>query len=249
MRIPIIFLLFFVSTWNLLAGQAGCPDPRLTAAEQAAYTELVAARETATKTARDAITLREKQKKESLARANLRYLEALKYCKQDTQCSAGEKRAYDQQLTKDYIWHDSQLEIIQKQEKKDNEVATEEYEEAIKKAKELYPALCMEASGQDGSCVYSGTVCNTKKAFDITGTIAMGPIVYPFRFVPASDSTGRFSFYTEFGGAILKGGGTYKIIATKGGARIDMQTASSGTLRNTHTSGSGPASISLACKK
>jgi hypothetical protein len=249
MRVTILFLLFFVLMWNPLAAQNGCPDPKLTAAEQAAYEELVKARETASQTASEAITKMERQKKESLARANLRYVQALNYCKQDTQCSGGEKRAYDKEVNEQYVFYDKELSTVRKKEKSDNETAEESYEEVVQKARELYPPFCMEASGQDGSCVYSGTVCNTKQAFGITGTIAMGPIVYPFKFVPASDSTGSFSFYTEYHGAILKGGGTYKIIEVKGGARIDLVTASTGTYRNTHTSGNGPAHISLTCKK
>lgn len=246
MKITITILLLAVSVWNFSYGQgSACPNPKLTAAEQAAYQELIKARETAATKLKDAITNMEKLKKEALARANLRYVQGLNNCK-DAQCSAAEKTAYDANVKTENDFYDKELRKAQGVEKNETIDAQDEYEEEIEKAKKLYPPLCMEASGQDGPTVYSGPVCDTRTPFEITGT--NGPIVYPFKFIPKSDTTGTFSFSTQFGSITMKGDGTYIIKGIKTGTpRIEMQTGSSATLMVT-TTGSGPAKITLTCK-
>jgi hypothetical protein len=250
MKIITCAVLLFISGGNFSYGQGpACPNPKYKEVELAAYQALVKARADAAKTLSSEIDGIEKTKKEEHLKSNSQYLDSLKKCGGNAECQLHHKDLYDDAVKIIDGFAKKQLVIAQEKEKAANEEAQKDYEEAIKRAKELYHALCLEASGQDGPTVYTGTVCDTKIAFEITGTIAAGPIIYPFKFSPKSDSTGTFSFYTTFGPAVLQGNGTYTIkgINTQT-PRIEMLTSSSGTLMGRTSSGSGPAHITLACK-
>ncbi|MEO7924370.1 MAG: hypothetical protein ABIR30_11890 [Chitinophagaceae bacterium] len=247
-------LLLVISVWNFSYGQPsvpgrinGCFDSRFVAAEQIAYEELVKTRAEIDRWREERITYFVKMAKESVSRENLRYLEHLKSCASDTGCSSGAKRSYDNKIIEFNKNHDNELKTVSIKAEKEYGTAQDEYDEAVKKAKELYPPMCFLASGQDGPTVYSGTVCDTRAPFELTGT--NGPLIYPFKFTPTSDSTGTFSFITQYSSVVWKGSGTYIIKGLKTGkARMDTESTTTVTTPGGTSSGSGPGHINLDCK-
>ena len=101
------------------------------------------------------------------------------------------------------------------------------------------------ASGQDGPVVYSGTVCSLDSPFEIAGNHPM--LVYPFKFVPTSPTTGTMSFSVGKGSLQFAGTGTYTVegIDTET-PRLVLKTSSTARAPGASSSGSGPATINLA---
>ncbi len=248
MKLIITSLILLFSAWNFSYGQSSaCDNAKLKEAELAAYQALIKARADAAKTLSNDIDGIERTKKDGQATANTEYLEALKKCGTDAKCPGAKKIEYDDAVFIVDAFAKGQLTKAQNKEKIANEDAQKDYDEAVKKAKELYPPTCFQASGQDGPTVYSGTVCDTRMPFELTGT--NGPLIYPFKFTPTSDSTGTFSFISQYSGVVWKGTGTYIIKGLKTGkARMDTESTTTVTTPGGTSSGSGPGHINLDCK-
>ncbi len=226
--------------------KTGCSDAKFIAAELEAYQDLLKARAEAERILADSITNIEHRKKNELGQLNLNYLQALNKCGNNTKCTEGAKDDNDKWVSRALVYYGDAIIRVQDEAYDSKEEAQQQYEEKVKEAIKLYCHSSYTAAGNNGPVVYSGTICRVDKPFTVTGTISAGPIIYPFKFIPSSDSAGTFSFNTTFGPAILEGGGTYTIEgAGTGKPRILMKTSSTGTLAGKTTSGSGPAEIDL----
>ena len=223
----------------------GCNNPKFKAAELAAYQDLLKARAEAAKVLEAEITNIEQAKKDQLAKENLKYQNDLKTCGNDPLCPGKKKLDYDDGVLIIQLFAKSELVKAQKKEIAAKEAAQKKYDEEVKKAIKLYCPR-YKAIGETANVVYSGEICSLEKPFTITGTIPGAGIVYPFKFVPNSDTAGTFSFYTKWKIAVLEGSGTYTIKGTgTGNPRILIEANSSGTIPTGTTSGGGPAEINL----
>jgi hypothetical protein len=225
--------------------KTGCSNPNFIAAELKAYHTLIEARAEAERILADSITDIEHRKKIELGQINLNYLQALNKCGNNAHCTEAAKVNNDSLVSSALVFYDEAIIKVQAEAYDSKEEAQKKYDEEVKEAIKLY-CHSYTAAGKNGPVVYSGTICSLDKPFTITGTISSGPIVYPFKFIPSSDTAGTFSFITTFGPAKLEGGGTYIIEGSDTGKpRILLKTSSTGTLAGRTTSGSGPAEIDL----
>ena len=263
MKHTLIISLFLISVFSISYGQGsgikndkfnitnpdkkigGCNNPKFKAAELAAYQAMVKARAEAAKVLEAEITNIEQAKKDQLAKENLKYLADLKTCGNDPQCPGAKKVDYDDGVWIIQAFAKSELLKTQNKEIAAKEAAQKNYDEEVKKAIKLYCPR-YKATGQTADVVYSGEICSLEKPFTITGTIPSLGIVYPFKFVPTSDTAGTFSFYTKWKIAVLEGSGTYTIKGTgTDNPRILIEASSSGTIPTGTVSGGGQAEINL----
>jgi hypothetical protein len=263
MKHTLLILLLLISVINISYGQGsgivnkkfnitgpgreidGCNNPKFKAAELTAYQALLRARTEAAKVLETEITSIEQAKKDQLAKENLKYLADLKTCGNDPQCPGNKKIAYDDGVFIIQAFANGELSKAQKKESVTKETAQKNYDEEVKKAIKLYCPR-YKAIGETANVIYSGEICSLERPFTITGTIPGAGIVYPFKFIPASDTAGTFSFYTKWKIAVLEGSGTYTIIGTgTDNPRILVKASSSGTIPTGTTSGGGPAQIDL----
>jgi len=101
-----------------------------------------------------------------------------------------------------------------------------------------------KASGQNGSVVYSGTICSLERPFDVTGTHPL--YVLPFKFTPTSINGGTARYQASGSGVTSAGGGPYTIEGIDTPTpRIVWQTQSTASIAVATDSGGGTATINL----
>jgi hypothetical protein len=100
------------------------------------------------------------------------------------------------------------------------------------------------ASGKDGPFVYTGTVCNLEKPFEVTATNSF--LTYPLKFDPTNGTSGTLSYNTTWKVLTMTGSGTYVIEgADTDTPKIVAQTKSTLSAMGRSSSGGGPAHIDL----
>ncbi len=100
------------------------------------------------------------------------------------------------------------------------------------------------ASGQNGSVVYSGVICELEEPFSATGSHPL--FSFPFKFVPTSAVAGTMSYVTGASGISAAGTGTYTIEgADTENPRILVNSRSTASIATAKDSGGGLATINL----
>jgi hypothetical protein len=185
----------------------GCTDQRFLDAEWAAYQELLRAREEAARILEEEITSIEKEYKKMLAKINQDYVANLNRCGNDPACTRAAKEDNDKYVNRVGTYRDEGLYVAQGKELSAKEKAQEEYEKAVKEAREKYCKRGFRATGQTADLRYSGTICDLEKPFTVNGSIYN----YKFNFLPTSSTAGAWTTSMSGPSVTGEGGGTYKI--------------------------------------
>ena len=229
---------------NVVRMNGGCTDERFLDAEWAAYQALLRAREEAARILKEKIDQYEEYYKERKSKLNTDYVRDLNQCANNTSCSEKAKIDYDDYIQRAQVVHDDGIYVVQGNELAAKEQAQQDYEAAVKEAREKFCRRSYSASGSDGPVVYSGTVCSLEKDFTITGTHPL--MSFPFEFVPSSPTSGTVSYSTSGSGVTASGSGTYRVEGVDTDSpRIIADTKSTASIPVKTTSGGGTATITL----
>jgi hypothetical protein len=123
----------------------GCTDERFLDAEWTAYQKLLRAREEAARILKNEIDRLEKIYNSDKAKLNANYVSTLNQCAANTTCSEAAKADYDKRIEKAQIYHDEGIYVAQGNGQAAKEQAQQDYEAAVKEAREKY---CRKTIGQ-----------------------------------------------------------------------------------------------------
>ncbi len=229
---------------NVVRMNGGCTDERFHDAERAAYQALLQARAEAARVLDWAINNIEKIYKAELSKANLNYLAALNKCGNDSACTEKAKSDNDTSVGTTQDNRDDAIYIAQGNELAEKEQAQQNYESAVKEAREEFCRRGYSVTGQAGDSVLSGVVCDLEKPFDVSATHPLAN--YVFKFVPSKPGAGTASYALSYEMVSESGKGTYTQAAGGDGLDIVFNFNSVARVLGRSVKGSGVANIHLA---